>query len=72
MNQTALEVDEHEVICRCSGVSKQQILKLLQQGETDVERISRITGVLSGCGGCETDVMAVVDEAKQTLKNPTP
>ncbi len=44
---------ENDVICYCSGTTAQQIKKLLAEGITDPERISRITGAASGCGGCE-------------------
>lgn len=60
MSEQDLSAD-NEVICYCSGTQKQEIQKLIAQGERDMERISRITGALSGCGGCEF-------EMKQLLK----
>lgn len=53
MNDTSTD---NEVICYCSGTKKQEIEKLIAQGEQDLERISRITGAGSGCGGCEFEM----------------
>lgn len=55
-----------EVICYCSGTTIGQITALLEQGMVDMDRISRITGALSGCGGCEFDLQALVDSRKAT------
>lgn len=46
----------NEVICACSGTRRREIAQLIAQGETDLERISRITGAGSGCGGCEFEM----------------
>jgi bacterioferritin-associated ferredoxin len=53
-----------DIICGCSGTTVGQILALIEQGTIDMDRISRITGVLSGCGGCEFDVQALVNNHK--------
>lgn len=47
---------DNEVICFCSGSRRQEIEKLIAQGVRDLERISRITGAGSGCGGCEFEM----------------
>jgi len=44
-----------EVMCCCSGTRRGQIQCLFQQG-LDLEAISRRTGALTGCGGCEWDI----------------
>ncbi|AMK76685.1 MULTISPECIES: (2Fe-2S)-binding protein [Methylomonas] len=56
---------ENEVICYCSGTTAQQIKQLLDDGTTDLERISRITGTASGCGGCEFEFHQLVAEHTQ-------
>ena len=40
----------------------QQIKALLAEGVVDPERISRITGTASGCGGCEFEFQQLVAE----------
>lgn len=56
-----------EVMCHCSGTRRGVIQSLHQQG-MDMQAISRWTGALSGCGGCEWDIadfLKALDERKQ-------
>lgn len=46
---------EDEVICLCSGTKLSDIERWFAQG-LDMEAISRKTGALSGCAGCEWDI----------------
>jgi NAD(P)H-nitrite reductase large subunit len=54
-----------EVICPCSGTTRGKVISLFQQG-LDAEAVSRRTGALSGCGGCEWDI-AQIKEALDTV-----
>lgn len=56
---------ENNIICYCSGTTVQQIKVLLADGIVDLERISRITGAASGCGGCEFEFHQLVSENTQ-------
>lgn len=47
--------DPDEVMCFCSGTTRAQIQRLFEAG-MDQDAISRRTGALSGCSGCEWDV----------------
>jgi len=49
-----------EVMCHCSGTRREQIRALHAQG-MDLQAISRWTGALSGCGGCEWDIADFLD-----------
>lgn len=44
------------VMCSCSGTRRDYIRKLYQEEGKDLQAISRWTGALSGCGGCEWDI----------------
>jgi len=46
---------EDEVICVCSGTTRAKVRLLFEEG-LDAEAISRRTGALSGCGGCEWEI----------------
>lgn len=46
---------DDEVMCHCSGTRRGQLRALHVQG-MDMAAISRWTGALSGCGGCEWDI----------------
>ncbi len=57
-----LENDEdflNEIMCTCSGTTRGQIITLVVEG-LDLDAISRRTGALSGCAGCEWDVGQLV------------
>lgn len=58
---------KQDVICGCSGTTVEQILRLLAQGCNDLEKLSRITGAVSGCGGCEFDLQVLINSHKSTL-----
>jgi len=42
-------------MCTCSGTTRGEIESLVKAG-LDMDAISRRTGALSGCSGCEWDV----------------
>lgn len=50
-----------EIICPCSGTTKGKIQALIAQG-FDADTISRKTGAISGCGGCEWDIAELINE----------
>lgn len=59
---------ESDVLCYCSGTTATQIKSLLKEGVVDMERISRITGAASGCGGCEFNLQDLVENHQNTAE----
>ena len=59
MSQTRL--DDGQIICPCSGTRISHIRRYVDRGIIDVVAISEGTGALSGCGGCEFDLLEVLD-----------
>lgn len=55
---------EDEVICPCSGTTRNQIQNLFEQG-MDLDAISRWTGAVSGCGGCEWDISELLQQLSE-------
>jgi len=51
-----------DIICGCSGTTTEQIKRLVDNGVDDLDRISRATGACSGCGACDTDILALLAE----------
>jgi bacterioferritin-associated ferredoxin len=49
------ENTDDEILCVCTGTTRLQIQRLFLEGMNQDE-ISRKTGALSGCAGCEWDV----------------
>lgn len=58
------EMDEGQVICPCSGTRISHLRRYVERGIVDVTAISEGTGALSGCGGCEFDVLEALDFLK--------
>lgn len=50
-----------EVMCHCSGTTRGEIKSLFEQG-LDMDAISRWTGAISGCGGCEWDIAQFLND----------
>jgi bacterioferritin-associated ferredoxin len=48
-------------MCHCSGTTRRDIQSLFEQG-MDMEAISRWTGAVSGCGGCEWDIAQLLSD----------
>ncbi|WP_292779165.1 (2Fe-2S)-binding protein [Methylophilus sp. UBA6697] len=67
------EENPKEVLCSCSGTTRGLIIDLVAQGK-DLEGISRYSGALSGCGGCEWEINELVNalNAKHLTQLPKP
>lgn len=50
-----------EIMCPCSGTRRSNIQSLFEQG-MDMDAISRYTGAISGCGGCEWDIAQFLND----------
>ncbi len=61
MSDNPQDID-NEVLCYCSGTTTAQIKQLIAEGIVDPERISRITGAASGCGGCEFELQQLLTD----------
>jgi NAD(P)H-nitrite reductase large subunit len=57
-----------EVMCHCSGTRRGNIQNLFEQG-LDIDAISRMTGAISGCGGCEWDIAEFLNDLAEQQKN---
>lgn len=52
---TDITDDEDEIMCECSGTKRSDIERMYFAGLT-LEAISRKSGALTGCGGCEWEI----------------
>ncbi|HSI45205.1 MAG TPA: (2Fe-2S)-binding protein [Methylophilus sp.] len=59
-----------EVMCSCSGTTRGMIQDMVKQGK-DLDAISRYSGALTGCGGCEWDIGEMVKELTANLPPAT-
>ena len=67
MNEHASE-NKTDIICHCSGTTKQQIAALVKNGADTLEEISSRTGAAAGCGGCETWIIEMLDDLEYPNK----
>ena len=62
-----------EIICPCSGTTRSAVEAMFNEG-LDLDAISRRSGALSGCGGCEWDIgefVKTLAQAKEKLTEQT-
>jgi bacterioferritin-associated ferredoxin len=62
---------EGPVMCHCSGTRRNYIQRLFEEG-MDMQAISRWTGALSGCGGCEWDIRDFLKEVSERSAREAP
>jgi assimilatory nitrate reductase electron transfer subunit len=48
-------------VCRCTGVTKKQIVSAWEDGATTADAIAGATRATTGCGGCKEVVCGLVD-----------
>ncbi len=60
----AEQKDKKDVICFCTGTTKQKVIQLIANGATDIAKISSATGAVTGCAGCDDSIMELLDEYK--------
>lgn len=63
------EDNPKEVLCSCSGTTRGLIIELVKQGK-DLEGISRYSGALSGCAGCEWEITELVSRLQTEQSKP--
>ncbi len=51
-----------KVICNCTGVTKGQIVKAIQEGAKTVDDISKATDAGTVCGVCISDIEEILEE----------
>lgn len=53
-----------DIICGCTGTTKEKVKQLVQTGVTDINDIASKTGATTGCGSCDIDIVAFVENVK--------
>ena len=53
---------ESKIICTCFGVTEGEIVRVIQEnGLTSVEQVTNYCKAGGGCGGCQSDIEAILD-----------
>lgn len=62
MNDTRKNQPENRLICFCYNVDSDTLRKAIRAGHRTIYDIQRETSACSGCGGCEADVLEIIEE----------
>ncbi|MCK9498291.1 MAG: (2Fe-2S)-binding protein [Bacteroidales bacterium] len=56
-------MEDDMIICHCMEVYKSEIVKAIKEkGLKTVEEVGDVTDAGTGCGGCQDDIQAILDE----------
>ncbi len=58
---TEIDEEESEIICDCTGTTKEKVISLVKQ-KADLDKISSATGATTGCGSCDVDIVNLIEE----------
>ncbi|MFW5426820.1 MAG: (2Fe-2S)-binding protein [Methylophagaceae bacterium] len=58
----AKQEEKKDIICFCTGTTKQKVIQLIEDGATDIAKISSATGAVTGCAGCDVSIMELLEE----------
>ena len=53
-----------DVICLCTGVTEETIIKAIKNGAHTVEEVGEATGAGTICGSCQDEIQRLIDENK--------
>jgi NAD(P)H-nitrite reductase large subunit len=54
--------EKKDVICFCTGTTKQKVIQLIEDGATNIAKISSATGAVTGCAGCDVSILELLEE----------
>ena len=62
MNNNNPDKQEENIICSCSGTTKEKVKKLIENGADDLDKISSATGGGTGCGSCDVLIQELLNK----------
>jgi len=51
----------NDIICGCTGTTKEKITQLIQAGTNNIDDIASATGATTGCGGCDSSIVEFIE-----------
>ena len=60
---------EEQIICSCTGTTKEKIKQLIKKGIDDLDKISSATGASTGCGSCDVTIQEILNKKEPPSKN---
>jgi len=61
MNNNSPDKQEEDIICSCTGTTKEKVKQLIDNG-ADMDKISSATGAGTGCGSCDVLILELLDK----------
>jgi len=55
-----------DIICGCTGTTKEKITQLMQSGSSTLDDIVSKTGATTGCGSCDVTIVDFIKQRKET------
>lgn len=62
-----MDFQEDDIVCPCSGTRLAKLRQRFHDGLMTLEALSDATGVCSGCAGCESDVIEIIEGFQRDL-----
>jgi NAD(P)H-nitrite reductase large subunit len=54
--------EQEQIICTCTGTTKDKIEQLIDKGADNLNKISSATGACTGCGSCDVLILAMLEK----------
>jgi len=55
-----------DIICGCTGTTKEKITQLMQSGISELDDIANKTEATTGCGSCDVTIVDFIKQRKET------
>ena len=52
-----------EIICACTGTTKEKVQLLIDSGKDSLDEIASATGATTGCGACDFLIIKLLEES---------
>jgi NAD(P)H-nitrite reductase large subunit len=62
MNNNNQDNQEDDIICTCTGTTKEKIEQLIANGADNLDKISSATGANTGCGSCDVLIQELLEK----------
>jgi len=60
--ENQLQIKQEEIICYCTGTTKEKIAQLMHSENADLDKIISKTGATTGCGSCDVSIVNFIME----------
>ena len=62
MNTNSPDTQEEDIICTCTGTTKEKVKQLIANGADTIDKISSATGANTGCGSCDVLILELLEK----------